>query len=191
MKSFQEQVLRREIRSSRAVLSTVVAVVVGLLALLGILEAVLRALGQSDWLIDPLAAARSLISLPSVVSPPLLVLVGVLIVFVAFILIAHAVLPGRRARHGIASDRVAVVVDDAVIASALARRARWQAGVTGEQVIVIVSRLVVQVNIRPTSGIGIDTDSVQMSVEAELKEMGLTPLPRVNVIVSRSGVVGV
>lgn len=191
MKSFKEQVLRRELHSSRAGISVVVAVVIGLLALFGILEAVLRALGQPQWLIDPLKAAHDLVALPDGVSASLLLSVGVVIALLGVILVAQAVLPGRRARHTILSDRVAVVVDNEVIASALARRARWQAGVTREQVMVIVSSTTVQVNIRPTSGISVDPDTVQIAVEAELKEMGLLPIPRVNVTVARSGVVGV
>ena len=52
----------------------------------------------------------------------------------------NAVLPGRRARHLLPDRRAAVVVDDEVIASALARRARLAANVSQEQVMVAVSR---------------------------------------------------
>ena len=51
----------------------------------------------------------------------------------------NAVLPGQQARHLFPDRRAAVVVDDEVIAAALARRARLAANVTPEQVMVVVS----------------------------------------------------
>lgn len=188
---FNTRVIKRETHSSRARLSVFVAIVVGLIAVLGLLESILRAMGEPAWLVDPLVLAEHLVALPQGFSQPLLGAIGVVILFFGLVLLINAIAPGRRARHKIPNSRAAVVVDNEVIASALARRARWQAGVTREQVMVMVASKLVQVNIRPTSGIMIDSAAVQQAVEAEIKEMQLSPLPRVVVNVSRTGVIGV
>jgi hypothetical protein len=185
------RILRRETHSSRAPLSVIAAIILTLAAVYGLLESMLRALGQPAWLIDPITAARKLAQLPDGVSPILLGVAGVLFLLVGLVFLAHAVLPGRRARHVIKDPRVAVVVDDEVIASALARRARLAAGVTREQVMVVVSARAVQVNVRPTSGIRLQESVIQAAVEAELEAMALDPAPEVKVHLSGSGVIGV
>nr|WP_026556674.1 DUF6286 domain-containing protein [Arthrobacter sp. 35W] len=186
-----ERILRREMHSSRAPLAGLAATVVALLAIYILLEAVLRAVGQPPWLVDPLAAATNLASLPAGVSPLLLGLIGAVVMLVGLVFVLNAILPGRRARHAIANPRAAVVVDDEVVASALARRARLAAGVTREQVMVVVSRNLVQVNVRPTSGIPLDGDTVRTAVEDELDAMELLPRPVVRVALAPMGVVGV
>lgn len=191
MKQAMSRVLRRETHSSRAPLSVIAAILLGLLAVYGLLESMLRVLGQPAWLIDPLTAAQRLAGLPAGISAMLLGATGALLLLVGLIFLSHALLPGRRARHVIADPRVAVVVDDEVIASALARRTRMAAGVTREQVMVVVSARTVQVNVRPTSGIMVDEDHIRVSVEAELEAMALDPAPAVVVNLARTGVVGV
>jgi hypothetical protein len=83
-----------------------------------------------------------------------------------------------------------VVVDDEVIASALARSARLAANVMPEQVMVVVSQRQVVVSVRPTSGVPVDETSVLAAVQEELREMAPVPLPDVRVNVSTSGVIG-
>ncbi|MGO4383600.1 DUF6286 domain-containing protein [Specibacter sp. RAF43] len=191
MQAISAHILRRETHSSRAPLSVTAAVIVTLLAIYGLLEALLRALGQPPWLLDPPIAAQQLTELPHGPSGVLLTVLGLLVFLLGLILFAQAVLPGRRARHVIADPRVAVVVDDEVIASALARRARVAAGVSREQVMVVVTARTVHVNVRPTSGIRLDEDQIQAAVEAELDVMGLEPAPAVTVSLAATGVIGV
>lgn len=191
MNGLTTRILQRETHSSRAPLSVVAAILLTLLAIYGLLEAILRAVGQPPWLIDPLAAAEGVARLPEGVEPVLLGTIGVLLFLLGLVFLAHAVLPGRRARHVIADPRVAIVVDDEVIASALARRARLAAGVTREQVMVVVSSRAVQVNVRPTSGIRLDESHILSAVEAELAAMALQPAPEATVNLSGTGVVGV
>ena len=83
-----------------------------------------------------------------------------------------------------------VVVDDEVIASALARSARLAANVTPEQVMVVVSQRQVMVSVRPTSGVPLEEASVLAAVQEELRDMAPVPLPEVRVNVSTSGVIG-
>lgn len=83
-----------------------------------------------------------------------------------------------------------MVVDDEVIAAALARSARLAANVTQEQVMVVVSQRQVLVNVRPTSGVPASENAILQAVENELAAMGPTPMPQVTVNLSTSGVVG-
>lgn len=191
MSEFMTRVLRRETHSPRSGLSVVAAILVTLAAIYALLEAVLAALGQPTWLVHPLAAAQWIADLPGSYPPALLGAAGVLMALVGLIFLGTGLLPGRRARHVIANQRVAIVVDDEVIASALAKCARMAAGVTREQVMVVVSARLVQVNIRPTSGIRLSEQAIQAAVEAQLAAMELDPRPAVTVKLAASGVVGV
>ncbi|MCU1518249.1 MAG: hypothetical protein JWQ75_2970 [Pseudarthrobacter sp.] len=195
----KRRVLHRETHSSRAVVATVAAVLVVGLCAYGLLESAVHAIGQPAWLIEPQLAAERLVALPAGIAPLLLGAVGAVLAMVGLFFLLNALLPGRRARHtlngsedGSADDwsSPAVVVDDEVIASALARRARLAANVGPEQVMVVVSRSQVVVNVRPTSGVPVDDRSVFAAVENELTEMGLVPSPQVRVNLASSGVIG-
>ena len=185
-----DQILRRETHSSRAMASIIAAVLVIALCVYALLETAVRAVGQPPWLVDPQTAAQQVVSLPSGVPPLLLGVVGAVLVMAGLFFFLNAVLPGRRARHVLLDRRAAVVVDDEVIASALARRARLAANVSPEQVMVTVSRQQVEVNVRPTSGVPLSRNAVLTAVQDELQEMGLTPAPEARINVASAGVVG-
>lgn len=184
------RILDRETRSSRAGVSGVAAVLVVLLCGYGLLESAVRAVGQPPWLIDPQTAAERIIALPAGLPPLLLGVIGAVTAMVGLFFFLNAVLPGRRARHLLADPRAGVVVDDEVIASALARRARLAANVTQEQVMVVVSQRQVTVNVRPTSGVPVSENAVLAAVLEELREMDPAPMPEVRVNVATSGVIG-
>ncbi|MFE4080747.1 DUF6286 domain-containing protein [Paenarthrobacter sp. YIM B13468] len=184
------RVLRRETHSSRAGAASIAAVLVIIFCVIALLESALRAIGQPPWLVDPSTAAERIIALPAGIPPLLLGASGAVIAMVGLFFLLHAVLPGRRARHLLRDPRTAVVVDDEVLASALARRARTAANVTQEQVMVIVSRQSVVVNVRPTSGSRVSEEAVLKAVQSELDEMSPVPMPAVRVNLSTSGVVG-
>jgi hypothetical protein len=59
-----------------------------------------------------------------------------------------------------------------------------------EQVMVVVSQRQVMVNVRPTSGVPVDGDSLLAAVQDELDQMALDPQPAVRRNVAPSGVVG-
>ncbi len=191
MSKSMKRVVRRETHSSRAVLSGVAAVTVTIIAVYCLLESTLRALDQPPWLADPLTAAQRLADLPAGIPAPLLGVLGVVVALIGLIFLLNAVLPGKRTRHVIADDRIAVVADDEVIASALARYARLAAGVSQEQVLVVIARRTVLVNVRPTSGIPIDETSVLTAVEQEVESMALDPRPDVRINLAAIGVIGV
>lgn len=188
---WMRRIVRRETHSSRGRIAGVAALVVTLLAIYALLESTLRALGQPAWLVDPLTAVRRAAALPEGVSKPLLGVIGAAVALLGLLFFLSAVLSGRRARHVLSDPRLAVVVDDEVIAAALARRARLAAGVTPEQIMVIVSEREVIVNVRRTSGIDVPEAAVLAAVEREVRDMDLTPSPPVRINLARTGVIGV
>jgi hypothetical protein len=188
------RIVYRETHSPRAAVSIVAAVLVLVLAGYGVLESGVHAVGQPAWLIEPQVAAQRIVDLPAGTSPLLLAATGAVLAMVGLIFLLNGILPGKRARHllsGVWEEGFpAVVVDDEVIASSLARRARLAANVTPEQVMVIVSQRQVLVNVRPTSGIPVDQDRVLEAVRDELDQMLLEPAPVPRVNVTPSGVIG-
>ena len=185
-----DRILARETRSSRAVPAIIAAVLVFVLCGYALLETAVRAIGQPPWLVDPETAAERVVALPGGVSPLLLGALGAVVGMVGLFFFLTAVLPGRRARHLLQDRRAAVVVDDEVIASALARRARLAANVTQEQVMVTVSKTHVMVNVRPTSGVPLLAETVLAAVQEELREMAPAPTLDVRVNLATAGVIG-
>ncbi|MHA7210908.1 DUF6286 domain-containing protein [Arthrobacter sp. MDT1-65] len=184
------RLVRRELHSSRALPSVVVAVLLIAGCLLLLFEAVLKAVGDEPFLLDVERAAAWLGALPGGVPGSLLGAASFLLLVLGALLLLLAVLPGRRARYTIPNERAAVVVDAEVVASSLARRARLAAGVAPEQVLVTVGRSIVTVQIRPTSGVRIDADAVRAAVADDLRRSSVEPGPRITVVVAEAGVIG-
>ncbi|MBF4461528.1 MULTISPECIES: hypothetical protein [unclassified Rathayibacter] len=178
--------LRRETHRSRSAAQIVVLAILALVAAYVGTEAVLAVIGAAPLLFAPSAILAAIVGVGSLASGALIgiaVVVGVL----ALILIVLAVAPGARARHTIDDDRLAVVVDDGVIASALARTARTSARSRREDTRASVGRRSAIVEITPSSGIAVDRDGVQSAVDAELARIAAAPAPRASVRVADSG----
>lgn len=190
-RDLDRHILRRETHSPRSGAAVIAACLVAAAALYFMLESMLAALGQPTWLASPEMILQWIADLPGDTPRALLGAAGMLLALFGLIFLCHGILPGRRARHVISHPRVAIVVDDEVIASALAKTARVAAGVTREQVMVVVSARQVQVNVRPTSGIPLSESQIQGAVEARVADMGLNPVPSVSVKLADSGVIGV
>ncbi|MHC6593803.1 hypothetical protein [Arthrobacter sp. C152] len=188
------RILYRETHSSRAAVATAAAILVIVFAAYGVLEAGVHAVGQPAWLIEPQVAAQRIIDLPAGMPALLLAAIGAVLAMLGLIFLLNGILPGRRARHRLLGAQgeglPVVVVDDEVVASSLARRARLAANVTPEQVMVVVSQRQVLVNVRPTSGVPVNQDVVLAAVRDELDQMLLDPDPEVRVNVTPSGVIG-
>jgi hypothetical protein len=184
------RILARETTFSRAGVSIIAAALVILFCGYALLESAVRAIGQPPWLIAPQTAAERIIALPQGIPPLLLGAIGAVTLMAGLFFFLNAVLPGRRARHVLPDRRAGVVVDDEVIASALARRARLAANVTQEQVMVVVSQRQAVVNVRPTSGIPVSESAVLAAVQEELLHMAPAPMPEVRVNLASSGVIG-
>ncbi|MCU1632603.1 MAG: hypothetical protein JWM61_1255 [Micrococcaceae bacterium] len=184
------RLVRRELHASRAVPSVLTAILLIIVCLVLLFEAALKALGDNPFLVDVEAVAAWIGALPSGVPASLLGTGSFLLLVLGVLLLLLALLPGRRARYTIPNERAAVVVDAEVVASSLARRARAEAGVAPEQVLVTVGRSSVTVQIRPTSGIPVDAEAVRAAVADDLRRSSVEPEPRITVVVAESGVIG-
>lgn len=170
------RVLRRELHSSRSG-STIVVLVLLTLAVgyVGV-EAVYAALGRPALLFSPVDVLATLTSSVDGGGTSGLVLgAGVVAAIVGLVLIGLAVTAGRRGRHTIADDRVAVVVDDRVIASSLARTARTSGRLSEQQVSAWVSRRRAQIDLTPSSGLAVDDGAVEAASRAELESVAYRP----------------
>lgn len=185
-----ESAVRRETTSGRVIASVVVAVVVTLFCVYLLLESTLQAIGQPAWITDPESASRFVAGLPQGVNLGILGLLGVVVAIIGLVFVLLALRPGRAGRRSLPSRRVAVVIDDEVLASALARRARAAATVRPEQVTVVLSQREAIVNVRPTSGIPVRAEDVLAAVEDELRRLRPEPYPLLRVRVAGTGVIG-
>jgi Family of unknown function (DUF6286) len=183
------RILRRELHSPRSVLAISVAFAVIVLCVYVGTEIVLAMLNHRALLAAPqdmLAALSALGSTPVAVP----ITVGVILAVVGVLLIVAALTPGRRARHQLAADRAAVVVDDEVIASALARNAARVGNIDPDNTVVSVSAHNAEVHLTPATGTPVDREAVSDSVKAQLATFRLTPSVRSSVVIATRGKVG-
>ncbi|WP_309081368.1 hypothetical protein [Zhihengliuella sp.] len=186
----RQRIARRQLRSPRSFASIVAALVVAAICLYFMFEAAMKSIGQDIWIKSPGQWWDWFAGLPRGADPVLLPLASLLVLLLGLYFLLQGVLPGRKARRILPNDRAIVLVDHEVIAATLARRARTEANVSPEQVMVVVGHTMVDVNVRPTSGIRLRADAIQKAVEDELVRNLVDPLPKVSVRISESGVVG-
>lgn len=185
------RMIRRETHRSRAVSSILVAVI----AILGLgwlgTEVVLHLLEQPTLLANPAQLMDWLIKLPERTLPVGLVLAGIGIAVVGLILLIVALGPGRKAKRVLSSDRNALVVDDSVVASALARSASQIARVQADQVFAQVHGGQAKIEVKPTSGVALDQQSIQSGLEYEVQSWQLVKNLKLSVSIASQGAVGV
>ncbi|MEN0024533.1 MAG: DUF6286 domain-containing protein [Microbacterium sp.] len=179
------RVVRRETHSPRTV-AMFVAVILLILALAYIgLEIVLSLLAQPALLLGPAAAAGWLVGLPTAQPAGLVIAGSVVLAIIGLIFIWLAVTPGRLSRHTIDAGDRAVVVDNGVIASALAQHLAEETGLARDDVTVGVGHRSVDVTVRPGVGIPVDKAAVQSAAEAEIETYRLTRSVRTRVRIER------
>jgi hypothetical protein len=179
------RVIRRETHSPRTV-AMFVAVVLLILALAYIgLEIVLSLAAQPALLLGPAAAAGWLVGLPT--QPAGLVIAGsIALAVIGLIFIWLAVTPGRLSKHALEAGNRAVVVDNGVIASALAQHIADETGIPRDDITVGVGHRSVDVTMRPGAGIPLDQATVQSVAEQELQTYRLTRSIRTRVRIERA-----
>jgi hypothetical protein len=183
--SLYSRILRREQHRSRSLaVSVVLALFIVGLVYAGI-ELVLAALERGPLLVSP----RNAVHWVNASSSVALVVAGAVVV-VGLVLLIIAVTPGRRARHAIPDDRLAVIVDDGALAGALARDARLAADVAANRVRADVSARRARVFITPTSGIAVDQSVIRAAVEGVLATLAPKPAVRASVTVEQHSEVG-
>ena len=187
------RISRRETHSSRATLAIVVAVVVILLCAYFGAEIVLAMLSLPALLGTMPELARNIVQLPGTAGSTLdiaVIAVGAVSAIVGVALIIASLTAGRRARHLIESESVSAVVDNEVIASALARHAAFAGNVDPDSVTVSVSHRTALVRLTPASGVAVDKNAVVSAVEEQLQNYRLKPSVRALVQINDSAKVG-
>lgn len=165
------RVVRRETHSSRTV-ATIVVVMFVIAALIWVsVELVLALASLPPLLVGPSAVTAWLAALPSA-PPAVLALGGLLVALMGVVSVGLAVMPGRLPKHPLTAGERAVVVDNGVTASALARTLSEGAGVDRDHVSVGVGHRVVDVRIRPDAAEDVDRDEVRRLVDAAIEEYG-------------------
>ncbi|KQQ05291.1 MULTISPECIES: hypothetical protein [unclassified Rathayibacter] len=178
--------LRRETHRSRSAAQIVVLVLIALVAAYVGTEAVLAVFGAGPLLIAPSALLAAIVGVGDL-APAALIGIAVGVAVLALILLVLALGPGHRARHTVEDDRLAVVVDDGVIASALARSARTVARSRREDTSASLGRRTAVIEITPASGIAVDKAAVQTAVDDEIARIAPQPSTRASVRVAESG----
>ncbi|KZE42523.1 hypothetical protein [Microbacterium sp. T32] len=178
-------VVRRETHSPRTGAMLVVVVLLILAAVYAAVEIALSLAGRPPLLVTPGAAFDALAGLPSALVPAGQIVVGAVIALVGLIVLVIAVAPGRLSRHEMAWGERAVVVDNGVVASALAQHLSLASGIARENVVVGVAHRAVDVTVRPPLGIPVDADRLRQIVEDEVATYRLSPSVRTHVRVAR------
>ncbi|KAA0962203.1 DNA/RNA endonuclease G [Microbacterium sp. ANT_H45B] len=179
------RVVRRETHSPRTV-AMFVAVILLILALAYIgLEIVLSLAAQPALLLGPAAAGGWLVGLPTAQPAGLVIAGSIVLALIGIVFIGLAVTPGRLSKHTLEAGDRAVVVDNGVIASALAQHLSEQTGLSRESITVGVGHRSVDVTVRPGAGIPLDKSAVQSAAEAELTTYRLTRSVRTRVRIER------
>lgn len=180
---------RRETHSPLSGLAIVLAVLAILvLAYLGT-EFVLRAFGFAPLLVAPQAIAQAVVDAPAYPAWTLIA-GGIVAAIIGLVLVIVAVTGARRARHTLTSERAATVIDNEVIASALARHAASAAHTSADNTSVSVSHRTAVVRVTPASGTAVDAAAVTAAVDEQLRSYDLKPSIRSRVIISTEGKVG-
>jgi hypothetical protein len=162
------RVVRRETHSSRTV-AMFVAVALLVLSLLYLgLEIVLYLAAQPALLLGPAAGFAWLVGLPAAQPTGLVIAGGVVLALVGIVLIVLAITPGRLSKHAVTWGERAVVVDNGVIASALAQHVSEETGIARDRVSVGVGHRRIDVTVRTGAGIPLDSAHVTSVVDDEI-----------------------
>ncbi len=186
--SLYGRIARRESHSPRSTPAIAVAGLVILACVYLATEIILSLSRQPALLISPTMIIAALIAL-STFPAGIMISAGIVVAFIGVVLIVLALKAGRLARHVHRTERTVIVVDDEVIASALARHASYAGGINPDNARVSVSRSRATVHLTPTSGTFIERQAVIDAVAAQLHSYELSPSLRATVIINENGTV--
>jgi len=181
------RILRRESTASRSGTVVIAVLVVLVIAAAAVFAAALVFLGQRALGIDPRdlvdAAARAPLGLDTTI----VVGVAAIVAVVGLVFLAQGLLPQRRPRHTMSSDRLAVVVDDEVLASAAARAARSATRLGPDAAVGTVGRRTVDVVLRPAAGVDVPAVAATDAVTEEFRAIDVVPSVTARVRVQPTG----
>jgi hypothetical protein len=179
------RVIRRETHSPRTV-AMAIAVVLALVALIYIgIEIVLSLLSQPGLLLSPAAAGDWLTALPDQQPVWAIIAVAALLALLGIVFVVLALTAGRLPKHQILRTGRVVLVDNAVIASALAQHLSDHTGIARDRVTVGVSRRTVDVTLAPDAGVPVPESRIRDLISAELDAYQLARPVRTRVRTTR------
>ena len=178
-------VVRRETHSPRTAAMLVVVVLALLVLAYAVVEIVLALLGQQPLLVSPGAALNAVVAAPTALQPVAFIAGGIVLALVGLIVLVIALKPGRLSRHEMAWGERAVVVDNGVVASALAQHLSNESGIARDDIVVGVAHRTVDVTVRPPVGIPVDEAQLRRIVDEEISTYKLSPAVRTQVRVQR------
>lgn len=187
--SLYARISRRETHSPRSVIAITLAVITILATIWIGTEMVLALFALPPLLVAPVDMFGALLGL-SDAPEGLVAAAGIVVAIIGLLLLVVAVSPGRRARHSLDTERAATVVDDEVIASALARHASLAGDVDPDNTSVSVSRRRALVRLTPTSGYPVDQHEVAEVVARQLESYRLQPRISARVRIAERSKVG-
>ncbi len=178
-------VVRRETHSPRTAAMLVVVVLLILALAYAAVEIILDLSGAQPLLVAPGAALNAVVAAPTALMPVAFIVGGVVLAIIGLIVLVLALKPGRLARHEMSWGERAVVVDNGVVASALAQHLSNQSGIAREDIVVGVAHRAVDVTVRPPVGIPVDEAQLRRIVDEEVTSYKLSPAVRTHLRVHR------
>ncbi|MDT0116359.1 DUF6286 domain-containing protein [Microbacterium sp. PRF11] len=180
-------VVRRETHSPRTVAMLVVVVLLLLAIAYAAVEIVLSLTGQPALLVAPGDALNAAVQAPTALLPAAFIGGGAVVALIGLIVLVVALKPGRLSKHEMTRGvNRAVVVDNGVVASALAQHLSNESGIARDDIVVGVAHRSVDVTVRPPVGIPVDEAQLRRIVDEEITSYELTPRLRAHVRVQRA-----
>ncbi|MCU1479514.1 MAG: hypothetical protein JWQ19_300 [Subtercola sp.] len=183
------RVARRETHSPRSTTAIVLAILVLLFLLYGGTEIVLNMLKLRALVASPTQVADAIGNVTNDDSGTVLA-VGIAAAVIGVVFVLIGLTGARRARHLLPDDRSVVVVDNEVIASAVARHASLAGEVDPDNTLVTVTHRRAQVRLTPASGHPVDRAAVVAAAERELATANYQPAIAASVQINTAGKVG-
>lgn len=188
-KSTYQRIARRETHSPRAVLAIVLAVILIMAAAYAVIEIILAIAGQKPLVVTPGDAAMALVRANTLPAWSLIA-AGIVLALIGLWLIIVSFSSGRRPRHLIQTDRAVTVIDNEVIASALARHASYAANSAPDSTRVSVTHHRAVVELTPTTGRAVDEGRIKVAVDAQLAAYDVSPKLTSRIEIKKAGRVG-
>ncbi len=181
MSTVLERVVRRETHSPRTIWAVIVLILIALGAIYLGIEIVLALAGVPALLVRPAAGWEWLAGLPDLQPQSAVVAGGIVLGLLGLLLLLIGIAPGRRAKHQLGVTDHPVLVDNAVIASAVAEDVRRELDLSRGGVRVGVSHRAADVTVRPEPGQVVEKEDVRAVAEARLAEYQPSPAIKVHV----------
>lgn len=180
------RVVRRETHSSRSVAFAVVVVAGVVVSLFFAIETVLSLVDRPAMLVRPVDALAWVGRLPTALPSGAVIAGGLAVAAVGVWLLFLAVLPGRLSKHELVAGGRAAVVDNGVLAAAVAQRVSDETGLARDRVTVGVAHRSVDISVKPGAGIPVERGEILALAEAELSAFALVRPLRTRVRIERA-----